>query len=203
MLIPGVNRDLEGSLMLYTERTTPCVSTPDSRPLGEHQPHMRSPRFIGSTRVQCTKDCAVNCKRPTHSNRSSHWHDDALTHMLTIMPSIISLVDINWTGGQSTSRWLPCQNSSSSGPLESPQINSLPPPPPLTKKRKREKKIPARGCLSPHWLCAKVPETLFIYVWILSKAKNLTVHLMYLIVLKHNWQGLVVIISQNFLNITK
>ncbi len=36
MLIPGVNRDLEGSLMLYTERTTPCVSTPDSRPLGEH-----------------------------------------------------------------------------------------------------------------------------------------------------------------------
>ncbi len=203
MLIPGVNRDLEGSLMLYTERTTPCVSTPDSRPLGEHQPHMRSPRFIGSTRVQCTKDCAVNCKRPTHSNRSSHWHDDALTHAN-------NHAIYNFIGGHQLDRWPVNQSLASMSKQQQfrsagkpPNKQSATPPPPLTKKRKREKKIPARGCLSPHWLCAKVPETLFIYVWILSKAKNLTVHLMYLIVLKHNWQGLVVIISQNFLNITK
>lgn len=80
------------------------------------------------------------------------------SHMLTITPSLISLVDISWTGGQSTSRWLHCQNGGGSGPLESPQINSLPPPPPLARKRKREKKNPARGCLSPSWLCTKMTK---------------------------------------------
>ncbi len=139
MLIPGVNRDLEGSLMLYTERTTPCVSTPDSRPLGEHQPHMRSPRFIGSTRVQCTKDCAVNCKRPTHSNRSSHWHDDALTHAN-------NHAIYNFIGGHQLDRWPVNQSLASMSKQQQFRSAGKPPnkqsatPPPFTKKRKREKK---------------------------------------------------------------
>ncbi len=144
MLIPGVNRDLEGSLMLYTERTTPCVSTPDSRPLGEHQPHMRSPRFIGSTRVQCTKDCAVNCKRPTHSNRSSHWHDDALTHAN-------NHAIYNFIGGHQLDRWPVNQSLASMSKQQQFRSAGKPPnkqsattPTPHQKKEER-KKNPSQG----------------------------------------------------------
>lgn len=98
-----------------------------------------------------TKDCALNCKSQPCSKRY-----DVLLHANN--PPVSNFIGEHqqdrWPVNQSLASLSKRRQFRSAG--KPPQTNSLPLPPPLAKERM--KKIPARGCLSPTWLCIKMTK---------------------------------------------